>query len=155
VTGPFEVPVLGPAGEVDTWEFTGSETADVCTLTATAPAGGTWSGEGADWFDALRAVRVALDADGLLPLCAGARLNAGSSGMLADTTRGTHVYLLEPRRTPRKPVWIFAPAGPDEVASVADQEAFFERWLSAPPRRNLLEPVAGLLREVWLRVRYR
>lgn len=155
MTGPFSVPVLGPAGEVDTWEFTGSEAADVCTLTATAPAGGTWSGDGADWFDALRAVRVALDSAGYRPLCAGARLNAGSSAMLAATTQGTYVYLLEPRRTPRYRVWIFAPAEPDEVASVADQDAFYERWLSTPQRRNPLEPVAALLREAWLRVRYR
>jgi hypothetical protein len=147
--------VAGSGGEVDPWEFTGTDDGDRCTLTATAPGGATWSGTGDDWFDALRAVRVALEPTGHRPLCAGARVNARVSGMLADSTRGEYVYLLEPGRSAEETVWIFAPAEPSEVAGVEEQDAFYERWLAGPHRRGVLGPVTGLLREWWFRVRYR
>jgi len=149
------VDVLGPDGTTATWNLACAQRGEEFAVTATDPAGVAWTGTGHDWFDALRALRVVLDPLGFRLLCAGARADVGQSGMLADSTQGEYVYLLKPGRSPKQTAWIFDPANAAEVASVADQEASFERWLAVPTRAGPLEPVTSLLRECWLRIRYR
>jgi hypothetical protein len=137
------------------WELVCSQLDCKCTITAIDPSGSRWAGVGPDWFEALRDLRVTLEQLGLRPLCAGARVDVGQSRMLADSTLGEYVYVLRPGRTPTETVWIFDSASPNDVVSVADQEASYERWLAAPTRVGVFEPVRSLFKECWLRIRYR
>jgi hypothetical protein len=128
------LPVFGPSGDTTPWDLRCSESGDgECTITTADPQGTVWTGSGTDWFNALRSLRRDLDVVGYRPLCAGARKNARVSGMLSQMTRGETVYLLRPGRVPRGKAWIFDPADPADVGSVAQQDAFWEHWQDHPP----------------------
>ncbi|MDT0347642.1 hypothetical protein [Streptomyces litchfieldiae] len=78
--------------------------------------------EAKDLFAALIDLRLALEAEGLLLCCQGARGDVTSSGMERQAG-GRHVFPFSPdtREIRRDSVDIFAPAAPDEVVTVEEQ----------------------------------
>ncbi|HEX2322486.1 MAG TPA: hypothetical protein VHJ18_26195 [Streptosporangiaceae bacterium] len=93
--------------------------------------------DGPDLFDALQQLRLMLEPHGWTPLCNGARVDCYPPGTARDMGGGTMVYVLgrKPRRFRRLPlVAIFDPASKEAVGSVADQDAYFGRWLRARQR---------------------
>ena len=79
--------------------------------------------EANDLFAALINLRLALEAEGLLLCCQGARVDVTSSGM-EKQAGGRHVFpfTLETRQVHHeRSVDIFAPAAPDEVVTVEEQ----------------------------------
>ena len=97
-----------------------------------------YAGEAADYFAAFVQVRQQLEAEGLVPVCYGASLDVYPSGMCRDRGAGIQAYKLaigsSPERTDLRHIF---DTGPDvKPASVADQLAYFERWLHPPKRRR-------------------
>jgi hypothetical protein len=91
-------------------------------------------GEGNDLFAALTAVRQTLEENGIQIACNGARPNVHGSGMLRDASNGRRAYVLALPRTRNKPevVDIFDPAPIGSVGTVAEQAAWYQRWLQSP-----------------------
>jgi hypothetical protein len=98
--------------------------------------------EGLDLFEALAAVRRALEARSVMLACNGARRDVYPSAMLRQVTDGRRAYILTMPRTPLRPavVDIFAPAPEDSVlATVDEQRAWFESWVrsgDAPDQKS-------------------
>ena len=84
-----------------------------------------------DFFEAFCGIRDQLAAHDYYPLCYGASRCVYPSGMLRDMAAGLEAYKLPTGRAVREEdiVDIFA-TGPDvEVATVAEQRAFYFEWL--------------------------
>jgi hypothetical protein len=103
-------------------------------LTAIVDRGEPLSVEAGDCFEGLRLIRRQLDRENLRLCCAGARRDVWSSGMQRDMGMGLTAYVLTVPRTEQRPpvVGIFDAAETDTVATVADQEAFYQEWLASP-----------------------
>jgi hypothetical protein len=87
-----------------------------------------------DYFEALCQIRERLAEGGLHPFCYGASLNVYPSGMARDMGAGLKAYKMTIGKHARLEdlVEIFA-AGPDvKPSTVAEQRAFWERWLNTP-----------------------
>jgi hypothetical protein len=149
--------VLDAEGGRVPWDFCCVKEEDRFRVTARGPGGVERHGVGEGWFDALRALRLALEGDGLRPLCVGSVVNAHQSGMLAGDGDGSVAYLLRRRRSPGlgEVAWIFDPAPAEDTGTVAEQDAFFESWAAEGPRYGPVRAAAGLAREYWHRLRYR
>jgi len=95
--------------------------------------------DGPDLFDTLQQLRLSLEPLGWTPLCNGARVDCYPSRMARDMGGGTMVYVLNHR-----PHWwrrlrlvgTFDRASKEFVGSVADQDAYFERFISTGQRRR-------------------
>ncbi len=89
-----------------------------------------------DLFDALKKLRLDLEKDGARLLCNGSRTNCYPSAMSRAMTGGRQLYVLEKGRaaTDKNCVDIFGEASAETVGTVADQEAFFQKWSSSPRR---------------------
>lgn len=90
--------------------------------------------EAGDYFEALRLIRRQFEEDGLRLCCAGARRDVWASGMQRDMGGGLTAYVLSLPRIAARPaeVSIFEPAPLELVATVVDQERFFESWWNSP-----------------------
>ncbi len=88
---------------------------------------------GEDLFSAMQAARRSLDEMGIFLLCQGARRNVWPSRMARDMGGGMKAYQLRLGEQARRGdlVDILAPAGPEEVATVVDQEMFHKQWLTS------------------------
>jgi len=107
-------------------------------LDVTDMQGNSWAGEGPDLFEALRALRRALDPLGIQLGVNGARRNAWASGMQRDMGEGRVVYLLSEGQSGRPPqVNTLGSAPMAEVGTVAEQEERHARWLNSRPPANL------------------
>jgi hypothetical protein len=89
---------------------------------------------GADLFDALVAVRRELESRGILVGINGARRDVYPSQMLRQASQGRFAYVLSfPRQSaPTGSVDILAPAAFEDIGTVEEQRAWFERWASSP-----------------------
>ena len=89
-----------------------------------------------DAYDCLTAVRKLLEAEGLIPMCQGARPSVHPSGMSAQMSSGMSAYELKPGRQASMDdlVNVFDPAEADQVGTLAEQEAFFSQPEEKPPR---------------------
>ena len=91
-------------------------------------------GDGPDLFAALQQLRKTMEPLGWFPLCNGARVDCYPSGMARDMGGGNSVYMLSARPSllrRRLPlVGTFDPAPKESVSSVAEQDAYYERWLA-------------------------
>ncbi|MGW7005758.1 hypothetical protein ACWGCW_23865 [Streptomyces sp. NPDC054933] len=91
-----------------------------------AKGGGIWEKyEGDNLFSCLLKVRVELEHENLLLCCQGARRDVFTSGMQSQMSGGRLAYVLHRGRplSQADEVDIFAPALPEQVATVADQRA--------------------------------
>jgi len=90
---------------------------------------------GRDLFDALQQLRRQLEPQGWYPLCNGARVDCYPSGMARDMGGARSIYALAIGQAGRPAlVGLFEPAPPEKVATVADQDAFYQRWLASRSR---------------------
>jgi len=133
VADVFEVPVV-EKGKTSTWTIVLTKPArHRVRLALTDGSGRTWEALGGDVFDALTRLRLEAERDGLQICCNGARRNAWCSGMQRDMGEGYVTYILEREQGSRqREARTLDPAPPGEVASVAEQRAFFEEWLGRP-----------------------
>lgn len=92
------------------------------------PEGHAYEGEGPDLFEALRAVRLRLQAEGVQLCCNGARINARPSPGY-HSTGALLIYLVSKnRRTFSRDVFpLFSPAPVSKVATVGQQDEFWRR----------------------------
>jgi hypothetical protein len=92
--------------------------------------------QGRDLFDALQHVRRLLEPLGWYPLCNGARVDCYPSGMARDMGGAHAVHELKIGQAGRPPlVGLFEPAQADKVGTVAEQDAYYQRWIDAPKSR--------------------
>jgi hypothetical protein len=90
---------------------------------------------GRDIFDALQQLRLKLEPIGWYPLCNGARVDCYPSGMARDMGGAQAVYVLTIGKSGKSPLMgTLDPAARDNVGTVAEQDAYFRRWLDT--RRN-------------------
>ena len=86
-----------------------------------------------DFFDALCAIRLELEVEGLLLFCYGASLNVYPSGIARSMAMGKMAYRMQAGKHARTAdlVDIFS-EGPDVTpATVAQQREFFNDWVSS------------------------
>lgn len=106
-----------------------------CALDIDSPTFGYRTFESGDLFWALIDFRKVVEPQGWRVLCNGARRDTWPSGMLADSTAGTKVYLLSGPKEKSGSLPIldtFGPAPRTEVVTVEDQirwrDEFFANW---------------------------
>lgn len=109
------------------------EAADACVISFSSSFSKGLVFTGHDLFDALVALRLYLEKDGWYLLCACARLNAYPSRMSREMSKGRRLSLLYLGKQARQEdkANVFDPATINDVASVAEQQAFFESWLKS------------------------
>jgi len=95
-----------------------------------------WSGpmlqsSAADVFEALVLIRRQLEPLGWFVAVQWSRLDAYPSGMARDMGGGERIYLMRPGQKARIEdlVDTMAPADPERLATVDDQEEYWKRWL--------------------------
>ncbi len=94
------------------------------------------SASAADFFEALRQIRLQLETEGLRLFCYGASLNVYPSPMARDMGAGLKAYRMRDGRqvSTADLVDIFS-EGPDVIpASVSQQREFFEQWAGSDRR---------------------
>jgi len=111
---------------------------DLCHLQLTLDDGRTFKAAGFDYFACLISVRRELEAEGLVVCCQGARRDVWPSGMGRDMGAGLVAYALTIGRAPRQDeqVLVLAPADPDLIGTVADQEQYRDAWWRSRPSRD-------------------
>ena len=100
-------------------------------LQLTSPDGDGWQVEYSDEWNALRILRALVEPTGARLCCNGARVDVHSSGMNISMSAGRLAYRLRTWRQSRfrrDLIDIFAPAPPNRIGSLAEQDAYFERW---------------------------
>lgn len=95
--------------------------------------GTTLTGTGGDFFDAFCCIRKQLEPMGLLPHCYAAHRCAYPSGMSRSMGEGIKLYRLTLHKQALKNDLIHMFESDDNVepATVADQRAFFNYWISS------------------------
>jgi hypothetical protein len=90
-----------------------------------------------DFFEAFCGIRDQLATKGFFPLCYGASRYVYPSGLCRDWSAGLIAYRMEMGRVVRKgdEVKIFDTGQDVEVATVAEQKAFWRKWLNAPRKQ--------------------
>jgi hypothetical protein len=86
--------MVGSESGVQSWALTARRQGRNWLLEITDPVGHSWTAEGPDLFEAVRALRRALDPLGIRLGTNGAHRNAWASGMQRDMGEGRVVYLL-------------------------------------------------------------
>ena len=92
-----------------------------------------FAAEGLDYFEALCAVRLKLEAEGILVATYGGSRNVFPSGMSRDMGSGLKAYRLTLGSTGRLEnlVGIFETGPGIEPATIDEQRAFFREWVSS------------------------
>ena len=98
-----------------------------CPYTATGP----------DMFEALVRLRRQLEPDGLRVAVQGSRRDTYPSGMARDMGGGAQVYVIRPGLRARSEdlVETLDDAPLDQMATVAEQQAFFDAWQAEPGKQ--------------------
>jgi hypothetical protein len=117
---------------VQSWTLTTRRQGRIWLVEVTDRVGHSWTAQGPDLFEAMRALRRALDPLGIRLGVNGARRNAWASGMQRDMGEGRVVYLLSEGQRGRPPqVSTLGPAPLAEVGTVDEQDEQFTRWLNS------------------------
>jgi hypothetical protein len=84
-----------------------------------------------DFFDALCAIRLQLERDGLVPFCYGASLNVFPSRMSREMALGKAAYrMTEGKQALRSDLVKIFDEGPDVIpSSVQNQREYFDSWI--------------------------
>jgi hypothetical protein len=126
--------MAGSESGVQSWTLTSRRQGRNWLLEITDRAGHSWTAEGPDLFEAVRALRRALDPLGIRLGVNGARRNAWASGMQRDMGEGRVVYLLSEGHRRRPPqVSTLGPAPLADVGTVDEQDKQYARWLNSRP----------------------
>jgi hypothetical protein len=96
-------------------------------------------GRGEDVFDALCDLRLMLEQRGWMLRCVGTDVDVYPSGMSRSMSGGRKVYRLRPGRPAAMAdlVDVFDMSVAQKGSTVAEQRAFFERWLESLKRSDL------------------
>lgn len=130
-TESYPIRVTSESGDQQ-WTLTTSRRGRGWLIAVTDHDGNSWAAEGPDLFEALRALRSAVDPLGIRLGVNGARRDAWASGMQRDMGEGRFVYLLTEGETGRPPqVSTLGRASLAEVGTVREQEEQHARWLSS------------------------
>jgi hypothetical protein len=126
------VSLVGSDGITRTGVFRYNDDEDDCVLVL-ALDGHEYQASGDDYFQALCSIREDLELLGLRPRCYGASLAAYPSGMCRDMGRGLKLYKLSMGRLARMTdlVGIFDAGEDVELATVAEQAVYYEKWLAS------------------------
>jgi hypothetical protein len=137
LTGPANttiVTLVGTRGHEEAqlrwhWTVDGPRTTYALSLEWSGPA---LRAEGPDMFEALADLRRQLEPSGWLIAVQGARLDTFPSGMARDQGGGERVYICRPGLPARSEdlVDTLASAEPEALATVAEQEEYWNRWRS-------------------------
>jgi hypothetical protein len=89
--------------------------------------------EGADLFESLIKLRLALEPDGFKVLCAGARKDVHPSGMSRQMSGGRKAYIhrFGSHSSPADLVDIFDDVDVEHVGTVLQQEEFQRKWIDS------------------------
>jgi hypothetical protein len=87
-----------------------------------------------DFFDALKAIRLILEARGVQVLCNGSREDVWPSPKSRRRDAGLVAYVCRPGQFATEEVQIFEDATDTEHVSVSTQEAYARRWLASVGR---------------------
>lgn len=122
------VTLIGPGGRVSgrvRWELVG----DDFRVVLDSP-GGRWESVERDYFEALTQIRRQLEPAGWRIAVQGARRTTYPSGVLRDQGGAHKVYVLQLGRPARREdrVNTFDDADPADLATVAEQRDFYDRW---------------------------
>jgi hypothetical protein len=92
--------------------------------------GGEAEVEGYDLIDVLRQIRLKLEETGHFIAIQGSRVNAWAPSILRDMNQGRRVAILEMGKkvVSREAVDTLAPADRADIATVAAQREFYDRW---------------------------
>lgn len=139
-----EISVLTRHGDVESWTVVAvAEDTGEWHVEASNNHGRVWTGSGEDLFRAFRVLREGPEAEGFRFLVAGARVDCWPTRMSAQMGGG--VLLATRHRSATLMVirnllslflerlryrYIFSPAAASKVGTVAEQEAYMEKWLS-------------------------
>ncbi|WP_461509467.1 hypothetical protein [Rhodopirellula baltica] len=95
--------------------------------------GNTFTGTGDDFFDAFCQIREQLEPLGLLPQCCAAHRRAFPSGMSRSMGGGVKLYRLTLGKQALMDdlIHMFDTGDDIEPVSVADQRAFFGKWIGS------------------------
>jgi hypothetical protein len=112
-------------------------TDETCDLLFSAPAFGTWTFTGEDYFDHLMRLRAELESSGHRLLCQGGRPNVWPSGMSRDMGGGRKAYVMQMGSRARRAdlVDIFDYAAPELIGTVQQQKDFVEIWWADPNKK--------------------
>ncbi|WP_327001958.1 nitronate monooxygenase [Dactylosporangium sp. NBC_01737] len=103
---------------------------DADDLLLRAPDGRQWAAAGEDLHESLLALRRALEADGILLCCNGARRNVHGLGMSRSMSGGEVAYALRRwrRSDVRDLVEVLDPADCKDVVTIDEQQAWYDAW---------------------------
>lgn len=102
-------------------------------LVITTESGSKWIAKSSNPLSALNTIREQMELEGLYPLCCGARLDVAVSGMAKGSRATRKVYKLElgKQATLEDLVDIFDPTNKEDVASLQDQQKFYQLWINS------------------------
>jgi hypothetical protein len=129
------ISLKSPSGALETCEVSGAHLGHTdVALRIDSPTLGSRTFVAPDLFLALLEFRRQIEPDGWRVLVNGARRDAWPSGMSAQMSGGTKLYLLPQGRKPamRDVVETFDPAGSDDVVTVEEQSRFRDEYFNGP-----------------------
>ena len=108
--------------------------------------------ERSDLHRGLQQLCADFEALGCQVICAGARPDVAPSSMSRSMSGGRKAYVLQLGRHSRREdlVDIFDHAEPDQVGTVAQQNAYFRKWLESLPGRRWAR-LKGIIHRMWRR----
>lgn len=102
----------------------------ICSLAVT-DSGRCYICAARDFFDALKAIRLILEARGIQVLCNGAREDVWPSSKSRHKDSGLVAYVCKPGRFATEEVQIFEDATDTSHVSVSTQEAYARQWIAS------------------------
>jgi hypothetical protein len=114
--------------------LTGSLEGDVARLDLSSSSLNLLNVVDQDFWGCLLKVRQDLERKNLFILCQGSAINVRPSGMARDMSSGLKAYAFElgKKVTMKNLVEVFEPINIEMVATIAEQEQFFMKWIEQP-----------------------
>jgi hypothetical protein len=123
----MQIKALSSSGIRHTWVLDFGGDARDYFVRLVAPDDGEWEARGADLFFCLQTIRRQIEPNGWKLCVNGARRNAYPSRLSCEVSGGYWVYVLR-RWWPARKVFIFGSAPTRSIATVSEQNEYYERW---------------------------
>lgn len=120
------VRLVSSEGDSFTWVIDYGGEAHDFFVHLTAPDGASWEAQGVDLFSCLQDIRRQIEPDGWKVCVNGARRDAYPSRLSLDLSGGYWIYIVR-RWWPAKRVYIFDAAPIGKIATVDEQDEYFEK----------------------------